>query len=289
MSRLLLGLLLVLVGYFFVTYQAPCVLTYRLGTIDPRFGLSRDEALAALENAESIWEHGFRPSLFRYDENGQIVVSFLYDNRQRIEQENTIRKGAIARIGSRADRLKSRYERASAEYQRAKRSHLSKQSTYDADMAAHNRTVDYWNAHGGAPAQKFAEIHQEEARLDASAAALEKDRLTVNSLANRANRLSRRFNGLADRMNSHVAAINTTAGREFKQGLFTHDSSGTRIDVYEYTSPEDLVHVLAHEFGHALGIDHNDNPASIMYGVNSSPSAALTPEDLRELHQRCGS
>src|SRR5437764_119818 len=98
MSRLLVGLLLVSAGYFLATYRATCVLTYRLGTVDSRFGLTQDEVLAALRKAESVWEKGFRQSLFQYDPNGEIVVNFLYDNRQRIAQENAMRKGAIDRM-----------------------------------------------------------------------------------------------------------------------------------------------------------------------------------------------
>ena len=55
---------------------------------------------------------------------------------------------------------------------------------------------------------------------------------------------------------------------------------GTHIDDFEYTGREDLIHLLAHEFGHALGVEHNANAASIMYRLNSSSSSSLTVKDV---------
>ena len=135
---------------------------------------------------------------------------------------------------------------------------------------------------------QYEAIRSERTALEGIAATIESARNHVNALADRANRLSDRHNTLAGRINGNVEAINTTAGREFKQGLFTSDMKGMRIDVFEYTSMDDLVHVLAHELGHALGIGHNENPDAIMYGLNSSRSTVLAPEDLAQLAEVCG-
>ena len=49
--------------------------------------------------------------------------------------------------------------------------------------------------------------------------------------------------------------------RLFDKGLF----NGREIHIYEFESQEDLRLTLAHEFGHALGMKHHNDPKALMY------------------------
>src|SRR5205085_1617543 len=160
LRKIFSGALLFAAGYFVATFQPPCTspLTYRIGQVDSRFGLSVEDVESALGEAERIWETPAYPALFEYDPDGEVVVNFLYDNRQRIAQENSFRRRRIERTGSRTDRLKARFDAATARFENAKRSHLRKQAEYDALLTQHNRTVDAWNARGGAPGAAYQEI-----------------------------------------------------------------------------------------------------------------------------------
>ncbi len=56
--------------------------------------------------------------------------------------------------------------------------------------------------------------------------------------------------------------MSTTSGsKTFHKGLFSQN----QIQIYGFTSFDDLRLTLAHEFGHSLGLKHTDDPKSLMY------------------------
>src|SRR5690606_36602606 len=76
------------------------------------------------------------------------------------------------------------------------------------------------------------------------------------------------------------------AAREFDQGNYT----GNDINIFQFSGLEDLRLVVAHEFGHALGVDHLDNPESVMhYLMNEQNVTELqaTADDLAAVRQSC--
>lgn len=268
----------------------PCArpTTYRIGQVDERFRLSEAELRNALRRAEAVWEDEVELELFRHADDGEVVVNLVYDTRHQTAQENARQTGVIHDVAEEASNLRERQAHASVRYESARAEFLASQMDYQSRLDRHNLAVQAWNARQdpAAPGQ-YQALQRETAALEDAAAELERKRLAVNELAKRANSYTDRYNEAVEEVNANIEEYNTNAGREFKQGLFVEDRYGRRIDVYTYAGPRDLVHVLAHEFGHALGILHNPDPASIMYGVNSSEIVTLSTADLASLHSVC--
>src|SRR4051812_13605444 len=64
----------------------PCsrAVTYRIGTIDPRFNLTEGQVETLLQNAADKWNTVAGKSVLAYDQaHGIVTVSFVYDYRQK--------------------------------------------------------------------------------------------------------------------------------------------------------------------------------------------------------------
>jgi len=69
--------------------------------------------------------------------------------------------------------------------------------------------------------------------------------------------------------------------------VYERDADGERINIYQFESKEKLMRVLAHEFGHALGLDHVEDSQAIMYRLNNGVNQKLTEADISALSERC--
>ena len=105
----------------------------------------------------------------------------------------------------------------------------------------------------------------------------------INALVDELNRVAKLLNLKVDTYNK----IGASRGETFTGGLYKSDERGRSIDIYEFSSHDKLVRILAHEFGHALGLDHIDDSEAIMYTLNQGGKGALSKSDLAILRELC--
>ncbi len=81
------------------------------------------------------------------------------------------------------------------------------------------------------------------------------------------------INGIASNLNLDVVNYNNAGdvlGKEFNEGLYEKRNNRETITIFHFNNHDRLVRVLAHELGHALGLEHNNNPQALMYRLNQS-------------------
>ncbi len=278
-------------GYSFYKYfRGPCAepLSYSIGGFDTRFGISKEAFEADAAKAASVWEESSGKDLFFYDPNSSFKINLVYDQRQI----STIQKGRIeSGLDAEEELLKNldaKFEAAKSEYNSRLAAHNNRIESFEAEKRDYDAKVEYWNSKGGAPKSQYESLSQEAANLKRTA-------LEINSETDSLNAEAKDLNSLLDERNREAVQYNKVAenynkqyegGLEFDQAVYT----GNAIKVYQFTNEKDLTLALAHELGHALGMNHIDNPLSIMYYLDSENSkSALAPsaEDLAELRRAC--
>lgn len=290
LTSLLLIVIVFAGGFFWYSAEmiCPIPIEYRIGVLSSEFGISDEEALSAIVEAEEIWEDTTGLDLFSHNDTARFAINFIFDERQQFTNAEETLSANLREARERNETVEAEYQSLVDQYEEVRAGYDAKRTEYEADLRAYNDEVSRWNSEGGAPEEVFNELNKQKETLDAQQAELNELRQTMNNLVSVINALSDRANNLVDRYNEGVERYNDafTEGAEFTQG----DYRGDHINIYQFSDREELVLVLAHELGHALGIDHVENAASIMYFRMSEQSIVdgLTPEDTAAFVAVCG-
>ena len=244
----------------------PCtrVITYSLGTVDEGFKISKEDFLNVVKDGESTWETAVNKNLFEYvSEGGELTINLVYDKRQENTEIMKNISSSLENNQSSYNFLKNNVSQLKAEFN-------------DKKAILENKINTLKDRNGRYSKNSINEINGLQAELNGFV-------LKINSAVDKLNESASSINSQATQYNH----IGDELGDQFEEGLYHSDSTGKYIDIYQFENKEKLERVLMHELGHALSLDHLNNPDDIMYAMNTGINLVPTEDDINALKAHC--
>ncbi|WP_038035818.1 MULTISPECIES: matrixin family metalloprotease [unclassified Thioalkalivibrio] len=264
-----------------------------LAGVDPRFRLERDAVQTALDAAVRMWDGQTPDVLFRQREGEGMPVRLVFDERQAGAESRDRARAELDRlqrgIAEREERLDHRHSALAADaagYQRHLEDFQARQREYEQAVAA-------WNAGRMAHSAGNRErLERQRRALDRAGDDLDQRRRTLEQRRDELNRDIRALEREIDGFNERVAELNREIGTTGAFDMAVYEQHGARrsITVFKASDADELRLTLAHELGHALGIDHVDDPAAVMHAMLGEANAGrrdLSEADRRALAAAC--
>ena len=275
------------------TRPEPCEepILYTLGTFDNRFNITQTDFLKAVVQAEAVWEKAAGKELFTYTPNGDALpINLIYDSRQEATSVLGNLGSVLAQDEATYRMLETQYKAFKEAYEKAKVNYDLRRAEFEVKSEAYEKEIKAWNTGPRTSQAEFRQLEESKTALESELVELRKIESLLNSHVREINSLVNSLNHLASTLNLKVEYYNTigaSRGETFTGGVYYQSGDDEGIDIFEFSSREKLVRILAHELGHALGLEHVDDKAAIMYHLSSGVGLNLTPKDLANLETLC--
>lgn len=265
----------------------PAAIKYRIGTLDPRFGITGAEFRRFVEQAANVWESDRK--FFQYDPKGKLRISLVYDTRQEFTQHVVAVRASVSEKMTQADQIKEKLAPLAENLHALDASYSDQAASFERAQDGYNQEVKRLNRAGGVPDARLQDMASERLSLRKQFNLLEEKRQALNQATDEFNTLIKKRNGLLKLVNAEADALNNSgpASVKFEEGRYVREGAEERIDIFQFENNDKLLVILAHELGHALGMKHNSNPSSIMSPLIHTDRLALTVDDEEGLKARC--
>lgn len=291
-KSIVLVLLLAIMTVLFLRISKPCqeTITYRIGNVDERFGLTREQFAQAVNMAAVMWGKTLDKELFREDSQGTIEINLVYDYRQEASEKLKKLNYKIDNTKTSYEDLKARLENLKMEYGQKSSALANDLNLYNSRINAFNANMEYWNRQGTIPDNVYRKLTQEKNALNSLRETFKLRQDELKQSMDMINSMVIVINEIAARINVDAADYRNTGdtlGREFCEGYYEVKNGKQTINIYQFDNDYRLVRVLAHELGHALGLKHSADPNAVMYRLVRSDVINLSSDDVAALQKRC--
>lgn len=277
----------------------PCgePMSYSIGAVDSQFSITADDVTDAAKNAAALWNNGGQRVLIQQDNGDEsepdITVNFVYDERQaRTDGELRFRE-EIRSYQIRLDQLQEQHELKRKQFDEQTQSYLELADRTTKELNTLNEWVAEKNEEGGFTESEYEQFLQRKSQVEQNQEKIIKERERLDQFAHTINREMEELNKKFNEHNRLIEKYNEDFAGDMRFTKATYQRQGNRgvITVNQFVNQRELSLILAHEMGHALGLDHLTNPQSVMYGSMGAqslyPEVQLSDEDREAINGVC--
>ncbi|GAB2912267.1 matrixin family metalloprotease [Rheinheimera gaetbuli] len=252
---------------------------WRIGELDPSFGLTPEQAEQTAHDAAQLWNKAFNAELFRYDSLDGFPINFRYDSQQQQLLQQALQKSRQYQTSNRLDIRDETLQQQQSRLNQRSTTYQNDKAQLDRDMAAlqiRSRDSGTWGSE--AYQQQQASLQQRQQRLEYEG----------DAIRQQYDQLSRERdyrNSMSNDRNIRQPKPDSAPSIEFGEMQIT-DGKRT-MTIFAYKTDAALTQSIAHQFGHALGLGHNGNNASIMSDIFNPANTELSRSDISSLNQQC--
>lgn len=236
---------------------------YRIASIDPRFHVSMEQFIQITQQATDIWQKETGKVYFIYDPQAELAIHLIYSkqqvttvNRQQDLSNLLQNKQQWQSENNEITLYKQQIEQATSTINQKQIALKNQLEQYQKDVKEFNHGSSHkLTAQDLLRQQKL--LQQQSNQLQQEVAAHNQNIQLLNQKIGTLNQQQKHLAQSIDQFNLDQRAV----PHLFHKGLFENN----QILIFGFNSFDDLRLTLAHEFGHALGLGHTNDPKSLMY------------------------
>lgn len=278
---------------FDIDHSCNTPLTFKVGEIDDRFHISERELIEIIERTSHVWSEPVGLPVAIYSEHGEVEINLVYDQDQQLTDRESQFSNQLREKEFQISTLEKQHQERLESYNRQVSVYQQESNRLQQSIQNLNEWVNEKNDEGGFNENQLQEFELRKERIDEESDRLNREERFLSGLAEELNSELDFLNRMINEKNDLVREYNETFSgtRRFTQGTYEWRGNRKWINIYQFTGRDELILVLAHEMGHALGLDHVDNPESVMHqmmGGQAKVELSLSEEDQKALRNRCG-